>query len=124
MIRVGHAGADRPRADAVDGDAVAAEFDRERARQADHAGLRRRIGAVQRGGAERLGGGDVDDARAFRLAQIWQRGADDALMRGQHHREALGPGFVIAVIVDRDAHRDAGIVDDDIEPAEMRWRRR
>ena len=41
-------------------------------------------------------------------------------MRGQHHGEASGPGLVIAVIVDRDAHGDAGIVDDDIEPAEMR----
>ena len=41
-------------------------------------------------------------------------------MRRQHHRNTLGPGFLIAVVVDRDAHRDAGIVDDDIEPAEMR----
>ena len=41
-------------------------------------------------------------------------------MRRQHHRQPLGPGLVIAVVVDRDAHRDAGIVDDDIEPAEMR----
>jgi hypothetical protein len=32
----------------------------------------------------------------------------------------FGPGLVIAVVVDCDAHRDAGIVYDDIEPAEMR----
>jgi hypothetical protein len=32
----------------------------------------------------------------------------------------LGPGLVIAVIADRHAHRDSGIVDDDIEAAEMR----
>ena len=30
------------------------------------------------------------------------------------------PSLVVAVIVDRDADGDAGIVDDDVEPAEMR----
>ncbi len=49
-----------------------------------------------------------------------QRGADDALVRGQHHRERASPRLVVAVIVDRDPRGDAGIVDDDIEPAEMR----
>ena len=85
------AGADRARADAVHGDALAAEFDRERARQAGDAGLRRGIGAVQRGGAERFGGGDIDDPRAFRFAQMRQRGADDARMRRQHHGECPWP---------------------------------
>src|SRR6185437_11633516 len=113
-----HAGRDRAGADAVHRDAVAAELDRERARQPGHAGLRCRIGAVQRGGAERLGGRDIDDARRFRLPQVRQRGADDALMRGQHDSDAFGPGLVVAVIVDRGAHGYAGIVDDDIEPAE------
>ena len=55
----------------------------------------------------------------FDLSQIGQCGADHARMRRQHHRERPGPGFVIAVIVDRHAHGNAGIVDDDIEPAEM-----
>ncbi len=41
-------------------------------------------------------------------------------MRGQHDRKCPGPGVVVTLIVDRDAHGDAGIVDDDIEPAEMR----
>ena len=41
-------------------------------------------------------------------------------MRRQHHRDCLGPGLLIAVIVDRDPHGDAGIVDDDIEGAELR----
>jgi hypothetical protein len=41
-------------------------------------------------------------------------------MRGQHDRERLCPGVVVTFIVDRDAHGDAGIVDDDIEAAEMR----
>src|SRR5262249_16065359 len=49
-----------------------------------------------------------------------QRGADDARMRRQHHRDALGPGVLVAFVVDRDAHRDPGIVDDDVEPAELR----
>jgi hypothetical protein len=41
-------------------------------------------------------------------------------MRRQHHRDALGPGVLVSLIIDRDAHGDAGIVDDDVEPAEMR----
>ena len=41
-------------------------------------------------------------------------------MRREHHRQSLRPRLVIAIIVDRDAHRNAGVVDDDIEPAEMR----
>ena len=49
-----------------------------------------------------------------------QRGTDDAGMRGQHDRQRLGPGFVIAVGIDGGAQREAGIVDDDIEAAEMR----
>ena len=40
-------------------------------------------------------------------------------MRGQHHGQRLGPGRFITLVVDRDAHGDAGIVDDDIEGAEM-----
>jgi hypothetical protein len=41
-------------------------------------------------------------------------------MRRQHHGQSPGPRLVIAIIIDRDAHRDSGIVDDDIEAAEMR----
>jgi len=40
-------------------------------------------------------------------------------MRRQHHREPLRPRLVIGVIVDRQPYRNAGIVDDDIEPAKM-----
>ena len=47
-----------------------AAIDGERTRQAGDAALGRGIGAVGRGRAERLGGGDIDDARAFRLAQV------------------------------------------------------
>jgi len=36
------------------------------------------------------------------------------------YRQPLGPRILVTVIVDGDAHRDAGIVDHDIEPAEMR----
>jgi hypothetical protein len=75
---------------------------------------------VQRGRAERLGRGDVDDARAFRFSQMGQRRADDARMRRQHHRERLAPCLVIGRVVDRQTHGDAGIVDDDVERAEMR----
>ena len=39
------------------------ELDGERAGQAGDAGLGGGVGAVAAGGAERLGGGDVDDAR-------------------------------------------------------------
>src|SRR5580704_543273 len=60
---VGDGGADRARADAVHGDALAPQLDRERARQARDAALGGGIGAVQRGRAKRLGGGDIDDAR-------------------------------------------------------------
>src|ERR1700722_2871752 len=42
------------------------------------------------------------------------------MMRGEQNRDALLPGRVIAVAVDRGRDRNAGIVDDDIEPAEMR----
>src|ERR1700761_1420545 len=49
-----------------------------------------------------------------------QRGADDARLRRQHHRQRLRPGLFIAGIVDRNAHGDAGIVDDNVERAEMR----
>src|SRR6185437_7886307 len=62
---VGDGGADRPGADAVHGDAFAAELDRERAGQASDATLGGGVGAVQRGRAKRLGGRDIDDARAF-----------------------------------------------------------
>jgi len=41
-------------------------------------------------------------------------------MRRQHDRQCPGPRILVTVIVDRCAHRDAGIVDDDIERAEMR----
>jgi len=41
-------------------------------------------------------------------------------MRREHHGQSLRPRLVIALMVDRDAHRNAGVVDDDIEPAEMR----
>ena len=40
-------------------------------------------------------------------------------MRRQHHGQSPGPRLVITVIVDRHPHRNAGIVDDDIEAAEM-----
>ena len=36
-------------------------------------------------------------------------------MRRQHHGNPLRPGLFVAGIVDRDAHGDAGIVDDDVE---------
>jgi len=39
-------------------------------------------------------------------------------MRREHHRDAPGPGILIGLVVDCDAHGDAGVVDDDIEPAE------
>ncbi|MGY3424823.1 hypothetical protein ACVWZW_005298 [Bradyrhizobium sp. F1.13.4] len=41
-------------------------------------------------------------------------------MRRQHHRDTPSPGVLIGLVVDRDADGDAGIVDDDVEPAEMR----
>src|SRR5689334_4963140 len=44
--------------------------------------------------------------------------ADDALVRGQHDRERLGPSFVVGGIVNRDAYGYTGSVDDDVEPAE------
>ena len=55
----------------------------------------------------------------FDFRKVRQRGADDTLMCGQHDGQSLRPCLVIAVIVDRDAHGDTGIVDDDVEPAEM-----
>ena len=75
---------------------------------------------MQRGGTERFGRGDVDDPRRFRFAQVRQCSADDALVRRQHHGQASCPCLVIAVIVDRDAHGDAGIVNDNVDPAEIR----
>src|SRR6266702_6965949 len=66
---VGDGSADRAGADAVDGDALAAELDCQRAGEARDAALGRRVGAVQSSRAERLGRGDVDDARALRFAQ-------------------------------------------------------
>src|SRR6478736_4462292 len=41
-------------------------------------------------------------------------------MRREHDRQSLRPSFIVAVVVDRDPYRNAGIVDDDIEAAEMR----
>ena len=40
-------------------------------------------------------------------------------MRRQHHGDAPGPGVLIGLIVDRDTHGDAGIVDDDIDCPEI-----
>jgi hypothetical protein len=40
-------------------------------------------------------------------------------MRCQHHGKSARPGLVIAGIIDRDADRDAGIVDDDVQAAEL-----
>ena len=40
-------------------------------------------------------------------------------MRGQHHGKRLRPGLFVAIIVDREPHRNAGVVDDDVESAEM-----
>src|SRR2546430_17052586 len=51
--------------------------------------------------------------------QVRQRRADHALMRREHHRESLRPRFVIAIIVDRDAYRNPGIVHDHIKAAEI-----
>src|SRR3546814_8070303 len=59
--RVGHAGADRAGADAIDRDPLLAEIDRQPARQAGDAGLGRDIGRVARRRAQSLGRGDVDD---------------------------------------------------------------
>ena len=117
---LGDCGADRARADAVHRDALAAEFDGERAGQAGDAALGRGIGAVRCGSAERLGGGDVNDSRTFRFAQIRQRGADDARMRGQHHGQRFRPRVLVSCIVDRGAQRQPGIVDDDVEATELR----
>jgi hypothetical protein len=41
-------------------------------------------------------------------------------MRRQHHGKRLRPCLVVALLVDLGVDRQAGIVDDDIEPAEMR----
>jgi hypothetical protein len=56
----------------------------------------------------------------LRAAQIGQCCADNALVRGQHHRERTCPRLVIGGIVDREAHGNPCIVDDDIERAELR----
>src|SRR3546814_5344239 len=118
--RVGHAGADRAGADAIDRDPLLAEIDRQPARQAGDAGLGRDIWRVARRRAQSLGRGDVDDARGFALAQPGQGGAHHPLVRGQHHRDRAVPDRLILLAVERAEARYAGIVDEDVDAAELR----
>ena len=48
-----------------------------------------------------------------------QRGADHALMRGQHHRERTVPDVLIGIVVERAEARHTGIVHENVDAAEI-----
>ena len=122
-----HAGADRARADAVDGDALAAELDGEALGQPDDAGLGRRVGDHPGRRHDRLGRGDVDDppvparprgaGTARRTRWAW------AVRLTATVRSQLATKSSSACWRER-RQGDAGVVDEDVDAAERRRPRR
>ncbi len=114
--RGGHVGVDEAGRHAVDGDAAAAEFARQRARHAGHAGLGGRVVGLAgvAGGADHRG--DVDDAAVALLHHGAHHGAaqaEDRLQVGVEH------GVPVLVLHAHGEHvaRDAGVVDQHVQPA-------
>src|ERR1700678_871113 len=118
--RVGERGANRPGADAIDGNSFRAQIHRERARESDDAGLGNRIGAVAWSRAEAFGRRDVDDARGVGLAQMHQCGAHHPLLRSQQAGDSAIPDAIVIVVAEWSEAAEAGVVDQDVEPAEAR----
>ena len=110
--------------DAVDGDAVAGEFQRGRADEAVDAGLGRRIVAMAGAGDMRAGDrrGEQHAAGALRLHRH-QRGARGVEGAAQIDRHDAVP-VVRAGVLDQLPGIDAGVLDDDVEPAEAVERKR
>src|SRR5262249_22049897 len=112
-----HAGVDRSRADAVHVHPARAELDRQRARETDHAVLRRGVRRDGAGGADAFRGRDVDDAPLAIAHEMWQAGPDHPRVSVQVDLERRVPGRIEVVHLDRCWDRDARVVDQDVDRA-------
>ena len=118
VVRV-HVGVDRARLQHVDGDATGAEVTRRALGVADDGSLGGDIvGEAGERGAGRNIGADRDDAAAFthQLRRRADRGDDAFDIHGTLPGQCRGVGVGI---IDRAADGNAGIVDEDVEPAEI-----
>ena len=84
--RLRHTCFDGARTNTVDGNAFAAQLHGKRSSQTNDAVFGCGIGTTTLGCAQTFSGGDVDDARIARLAQVYQRGSDGAMLRGKQYR--------------------------------------
>ena len=115
--RLGHAGGDGAGLEIVRGDGVFAELERQRARQSRNAGLRRAIGGQAVVGTLGHHGGDVDDAPGRRVPQMRYGALAQSELRGEIDGERLVP-IGLGHRFGKRVRADAGIVHQDVEPAE------
>ncbi len=118
-----HRGFDRARRDRIDADAERSQFDREllcQMRQPRFAGA---VGRAQRGGAHRRNRRDVHDRAAAMFAHQGRRRLGADKRPGEVDLQDAAPVFIRGVEQRRE-HRDAGIVDQRVEPAEVTVHRR
>src|SRR5260221_1950181 len=113
----GHVGRDEARGDRVDRDRPSGELLRERARESEDAGLAR--GVVRLSGVARDPdhGGDIDDP-ASGFHQRARRGLEEVPAALQVHGDDAVEVF-FAHAQEQLVARDAGVVHEDVEPAEL-----
>ena len=111
-----HAGLDGARPHGVDRDAGFAQLHGQRAGQADHPVLGRRVWRDTGRAPHALRGRDVDDAARRRGPEVRQRRPDGPGLGGQHHVHGNQPGVLVSRIVDRSTDRHPGVVDQHVQP--------
>ena len=118
-----HRGFDRAGRHRVDANAERSQFDRELFCEMREPGLAGAVGRAQRRGAHRRDRRDVDDRAAAMLAHQRRRRLGADKRPGEVDLQDAAPVFIRGVEQRRE-HRDAGIVDQRVEPAEACAHRR
>lgn len=114
-----HLGGARAGADAVDGDAFGSEFESERFSEAEEAGFAGGIGGAAREGDVAHDRGEVDDAAVTFAPHVGNERAAHQERTDEIGVQDGGP-LLIAEVCDVFADVDAGIVDQDVNLAELR----
>jgi hypothetical protein len=116
-LRLGQRGAHEARADRVAGDVHLRHLQRHRLGEADDAVLGGDISGLEGARHQAVGGGDVDDAAMPPRAHAGQRGGDGVEIGGQVDGDDAVP-LRRRELLHRADELDAGIVHQDVEPAQ------
>ena len=115
----GQTGMNRARTNAVDGDALGRQFHRQRPGEAHNAVLCRGVRAGKSAAADRFGRSNIHDPSGPAFCEMRQRRANEALVGRQIHAETALPDLVVAAALNTGRGIDTGIIDQNVEPAEM-----